>query len=265
MCKLFVSFCMAGVIAAFSSCASTKYVTVPVEAIDGEWNIVEIEGTAVVPAPGQEFPYIAFDVESGKVSGNAGCNRIIGSFDVHAKPGVIDLSALGTTRMMCPDMTVERNVLAALGKVKKYRKLEDGSIALCISSRHPALILQKRKAAAVTLESLEGKWMIQEAAGEAIPDTLENRPFIEFNVAERKVHGQTGCNLMNGGFQTDAAKATSISFPQLAATMMACPDMAVESRVLGALNAVRSFGRLANGNMGPYDETGALMLVLVKE
>ena len=47
----------------------------------------------------------------------------MGSLDVNAKPGQIDLGALGSTRMMCPDMTVEKNVLAALGQVKKYKQL----------------------------------------------------------------------------------------------------------------------------------------------
>ena len=47
----------------------------------------------------------------------------MGSFDVNAKPGQIDLGASGSTRMMCPDMTVEKNVLAALGQVKKYKQL----------------------------------------------------------------------------------------------------------------------------------------------
>ena len=35
--------------------------------ISGEWNIIEVNGTAVVPAPGQEFPYIGFDTKTGKV------------------------------------------------------------------------------------------------------------------------------------------------------------------------------------------------------
>ena len=33
--------------------------------------------------------------------------------------------------MACPDMTVENNVLSALNKVKKYKKLGKENIALC--------------------------------------------------------------------------------------------------------------------------------------
>ncbi len=49
--KILVSFCMAAVVAGLSSCGSTKNTAVLAD-IDGEWNIIEINGTAVVPAPG---------------------------------------------------------------------------------------------------------------------------------------------------------------------------------------------------------------------
>ena len=63
---------------------------------------------------------------------------MMGSFDVNAKPGTIDLGALASTRMACPDMTVENNVLSALNKVKKYKKLGKGkySFMRCFQSSH---------------------------------------------------------------------------------------------------------------------------------
>lgn len=105
--KVFVSLCMAATLMGMSSCASTKNVAT-LSSLGGEWNIIEINGSAVVPAPNQEFPFIGFDTKTGKVYGNSGCNRMMGSFDVNAKPGTIDMGALGSTRMACPDMTVEK-------------------------------------------------------------------------------------------------------------------------------------------------------------
>ena len=60
--KVFVSLCMASVLMGLSSCASTKNAAT-LSSISGEWNIIEVNGTAVVPAPGQEFPYIGFDTK----------------------------------------------------------------------------------------------------------------------------------------------------------------------------------------------------------
>lgn len=261
--NVFVSLCMVLTMVIASSCASTKNAATVAD-ISGEWNIIELNGAAVVPAPGQAFPFIGFDVAQGTVYGNSGCNRMTGRFDVNAKPGTIDLGALGSTRMMCPDMTVEKNVLAALSQVKKYKKLGDDQIALCGSSKRPIAVLQKRPAT-VTLNDLSGKWLISEVSGVAVPDSLENKPFLEFNVAEKRLHGNAGCNVINGGIQTEDANSAAVSFPQVIITMMACPDMKIESSILKALDSVRSFGKLANGGVGFYNAENTLVLVLTKE
>lgn len=260
--KVFVSLCMAGALMSLSSCGSTKNVAT-LSSISGEWNIIEVKGSAVVPVPGQEFPFIGFDTKTGKVHGSAGCNRLMGSFDVNAKPGTINLAALGTTRMMCPDMTVENNVLSALSQVEKYKKLGKENVALCASSKRPLVVLQKKKTA-VKLSALNGKWMISEIKGEAIPSGMENQPFIEFNISEKRIHGNAGCNIINGGFNTDDDKATAISFPEVISTMMACPDMELEGRVLNALNSVQSFGQQPGG-IGFYDADNNQVMVLVKK
>lgn len=262
--KVFVSLCMASALVGLSSCASSRNAA-DLSSISGEWNIVEINGTAVVPAPGQEFPYIGFDTKTGRVSGNSGCNRMMGSFDVNAKPGTIDLGALASTRMACPDMTVENNVLSALSQVKKYKKLGKENVALCGSSNRPILVLQKRESAS-RLADLEGKWMISEAMGsKVLSGTTDEQPFVEFNLSEKRLHGNAGCNLINGSFQLDDDTPSAISFPQLISTMKACPDMRVEDQVLQALNSVKSFGKLAGGGIGLYDADNNLVMVLVKE
>lgn len=261
--KLFLSMCIACVAFAMSSCRSTKEVA-SLSSINGEWNIIEINGTDVVTAKGQSLPFIGFDTTTGKVYGNSGCNRMMGSFDVNAKAGSLDLDKIGSTRMMCPDMTLEQNVLGALAQVKGYKKMGKGHIALCNAAKRPVLILTK-KAADVQLSALKGSWLIAEVNGEAVPSTMETKPFIEFNLKEKSVHGNAGCNIINGGFKTDDSNARAISFPALATTMMACPDMDTESKILKAMNEVVSFDTLAGGGMGLYDANGTLVLVLTKK
>lgn len=261
--KVLVSLCMAGVLVALSSCRTSKDAAT-LSSINGEWNIIEINGTAVVPAPNQEFPFIGFDTSTGKVYGNSGCNRMMGSFDVNAKPGTLELGKMAGTRMACPDMALEQNVTSTLSLVKKYKKLGKENIGLYGSSNRPIIVLQK-KTPTVKLADLNGKWMISEAGGQSIPEGMDKQPFIEFNIAEKRIHGTAGCNIVNGGFVTDKENAAAISFPQLISTMMACPDMEVESRVLKALNSVKTFGKLANGGIGFYDANGTLTVMLVKK
>lgn len=127
--KVIVSIFIASAALVMFSCRSSKE-ALSLSSMNGEWNIIEINGSAVVPGQGQQLPFIGFDTTTGKVYGYSGCNRIIGSVDVNAKPGTIDLGALGSTRMACPDMTLEQNVLGALAQVKdiKNGKREYGSL-----------------------------------------------------------------------------------------------------------------------------------------
>lgn len=142
--RILVSLCVASALVGLLSCGSIRN-AVTLSSLGGEWNIIEINGMVVVPAPKQEFPFIGFDTKNGKVYGNSGCNRMTGSFDVNAKPGRIHFGAMGSTRMLCPDMTVEQNILSALTRVKRYRKLGKDNMALCGSSSLPILVLQKKE------------------------------------------------------------------------------------------------------------------------
>ena len=260
--KVIVSIFIASAALVMFSCRSSKE-ALSLSSMNGEWNIIEINGSAVVPGQGQQLPFIGFDT-TGKVYGYSGCNRIIGSVDVNAKPGTIDLGALGSTRMACPDMTLEQNVLGALAQVKGYKKMGKENMALCNASNRPVVILAK-KAADVKVADLQGEWKITDVNGEAVPTGMEKQPFIAFDVKEQRVHGNAGCNLINGGFKTEEGNALSISFPGMASTMMACPDMETEGKIMGALNEVKSFGKLAGGGIGLYDANGTLVLVLVKK
>lgn len=260
--KVFVSICVAGAALAMSSCRSVEK-AIPLSSIDGEWNIIEVNGSKVTPGESKTLPFISFDTTSGRLSGNSGCNRMMGNFDVNAKPGSLSLEGVASTRMMCPDMTTERNVLGALAQVKGYRKAGKERVYLCNAANRPVMVLEKKEAD-VKLSVLNGEWKIKEVNGEAVPSGMEKQPFIAFDVKKKSIHGNAGCNLINGGFETKTTNARSISFPGVASTMMACPDMETESKIMKALNEVKSFDVLSGGGIGLYDANGGLVLVLEK-
>lgn len=253
--------CLLALSLAAASCASTKNVAT-LASIDGEWNIIEINGEVVVPAPGQKFPFIAFDTANGQVYGNSGCNRLTGLFNVNDKPGKIDLAGMGGTMMNCTDMSVERRVLQALAKVKKYKQLNDENMALCGSSKKDVIVLQKKQPE-MTLNDLAGKWMITVALGEEVPQGMEAQPFLEFNLMDMKLHGVAGCNIVNANLKVDESNPSYLYFHNLIRTMMSCPDMNVEDRVVRAMRATISFGRVNDG-VGFYDKDGKLVMVIKK-
>lgn len=257
-----------GVLAAtvlLSSCKSST-AALTIAALEGEWNIVEINGAAVLPSSMTgDYPYMGFDTSSGRLSGNSGCNRMMGSFDASAKAGVLEFGPIAGTRMACPDMTLEQNVLNALKNIKGYKAIGAGeNIALVNARNRPVVVLAPRQGQAL-ISALQGEWMIVGVGGEAIPTTLEKKPFISFDLQAGRIHGVAGCNNFNGSLITEASNPRSISFPAVATTMMICPDMDTEDKISRALNQVKAYNILADGKVGLYGENGDLLLLLNKK
>ena len=67
--KVLVSICIAGTALAMSSCRSVEK-AMPLSSINGEWNIIEVNGSKVTPGESRTLPFITFDTATGRVSGN---------------------------------------------------------------------------------------------------------------------------------------------------------------------------------------------------
>lgn len=85
--------------------------------LDQEWVITELDGTAFEI----EKDVVLIFTDEGRLAGNAGCNNIIGSYNV-TEEGQISIGMVGTTMMMCDDasMEVERDVVTFLPTVTGY-------------------------------------------------------------------------------------------------------------------------------------------------
>ena len=64
--KVLVSICIAGTALAMSSCRSVEK-AIPLSSINGEWNIIEVNGSKVTPGESRTFPFITFDTATGRV------------------------------------------------------------------------------------------------------------------------------------------------------------------------------------------------------
>ena len=138
------SFALAAMAAAIiMSCGSTKSVS-DVAALNGEWNIVEVDGNKIKPADAEEAPFLGFDASESRVYGCTGCNRLTGAVKMDSK-GNIDFSQTGSTRMMCANMKVERMVLDALGKTSKFALSGSDRLSLNDAAGKAVIVLEKRK------------------------------------------------------------------------------------------------------------------------
>lgn len=226
--------------------------------ISGEWNVVSVKGEQVAGNP-----YIGFDLAEGRIYGNAGCNRIMGGVEVDSvNPGKIGFTGVGATRMMCPDMETEQKVLEALNEVAGYQASSAG-VELTDKDGNVLMSLEKKEAPAVSVNDINGKWNITKVEGAAV-EVADKTPFISFNVAENAVHGNGGCNIINGSFSQEEGNPSSLKFGQMISTMMAGPGMETERKVLSAMNKVASFVVNEDGTLSLMDVADNEVLLLVK-
>ena len=112
-------------------------------------------------------------------------------------------------------------------------------------------------------KKLEGKWNVVEVKGEKI--LKEGLPYMEFDIAQNKLHGNAGCNMFNTTITLDANDVSSISIAPGAATMMACPDMATEDAIMKAMGDVKAVkAGNSESEMALVDQDGNVLLVLSK-
>ncbi|WP_072529902.1 META domain-containing protein [Bacteroides ilei] len=85
---------------------------------------------------------------------------------------------------------------------------------------------------------LSGEWTITSVGGEKID--IAEMPYIGFDVAGKRVYGNSGCNRMSGELDIDTV-AYAVKLGNVASTRMMCPYMDTETKVLDALANVAGY------------------------
>ena len=127
---------------ALCSCSATKTTDAAVD-LNGEWDIVTVDGTTVDTTKTEFRPTLGFDTAKNNVFGCAGCNSINGKAKVDAAKQTISFSEIGTTLMLCANMEYEQQILKALESVKGY-KAGKGCVELTNGSGKAVLQLKKQ-------------------------------------------------------------------------------------------------------------------------
>ena len=110
------------------------------EVLNGEWKVVSI-GEMLVPASVDAF--VGFNTTEQVIYGSTGCNYLTGAMPTEINSEASIFSAMGSTRMMCADMTVENAMLPALAKVVDF-KVEGNSLNFLAVDGNTVVSLEKR-------------------------------------------------------------------------------------------------------------------------
>jgi heat shock protein HslJ len=100
--------------------------TPAVPALEGtEWRLADIGGQpSPAGADSSRHPGFTLLAEGHKVQGSAGCNRMMGTYELEGAK--LKFGPLATTRMACPAMETETAFLKALGATTRYEVSETG-------------------------------------------------------------------------------------------------------------------------------------------
>lgn len=226
-------------------------------AVIGDWAIESVNGK---PVKGEYPPYLKFSQANKTVYGNNGCNVVNAGYKYNASDSTLVFSNVITTARSCAqtDLT-DYEINAALNNTRYYTWHSDGSryYLELLDAGHKQLMQLMHQ----NFDFLNGTWCVDEIGGEV---TADDKMQLVFDVDEMKLHGNTGCNILNGTLNTDLETANSISFQQIVTTRMACPDTSDETALLVALEEVMYINPLPDGKAELLDSRNRVVLRLTR-
>ncbi|MDE7411082.1 MAG: META domain-containing protein [Paramuribaculum sp.] len=199
----------------------------------GKWTAVKV-GDATVT--GENRPYVIFEKDNVnpyivKYYANNGCNTINGTMAVTKGGKMEAASEAAATMMLCPDAPYEMGVTMALNTVRSYtvEQTSAGYILNFINATGATTMsLQKVKESV-----LNGAWNVTAIGSESIDSSLELEMVIDLQ--ENKIHGNAGCNVFNGKITENPDAENGVSITDIRTTRMTCPNIAIENRLIDAL------------------------------
>jgi heat shock protein HslJ len=195
-----------------------------------KWELTKVNNRTVASSSA----YIEFD-DTGRFTGNGGCNQMFGSARINGSR--IVFSNVGLTKRMCklmPGSIPENRVVRELESTVRY---QISGRVLTFYDRRGRVSLQFRRDTAPRPDrnGLEDrKWML-ESIGNRRSTVSVRDAFVNFDEQKRSAGGNTGCNVYGGSYTTRNA---TISITEIMSTMRACEEgdrMDVETALLNGL------------------------------
>ena len=219
----------------------------------GEWDIVSMRKKKVYTL---ERAYLYLDFAGGnKVYGNNGCNTINGTFQLSGNN--LMFNEFITSGKSCHNVTAEKTIMHALADVRKYTLTAQYNaqyLNLMNAKGNVVMVLKRHN-----LDAMNGAWLVKEIDSENVAQ-LNMRLVID--AVMQTIHGDSGCNIINGIITLDPTKDMAIQFEDLHSTEYDCEDIDYETDLLLALETTESCKRINQNEMALLDNKGTIVLVL---
>ena len=228
-------------------------ITDPAKQLYGEWDIVSLRKKKVYTL---ERAYLYLDFAGGnKVYGNNGCNTINGTFQLNGNN--LKFNEFISTSESCRNVTNERTIMHALADVRRFT-LEaqyNAQYMNLMNSKGVVIMVLKRH----NLDAMNGAWLIKEIDSRNVS---EKNMRVVVDAVMQTIHGDTGCNIINGIITLDPTKDMAIQFEDLRSSEHQCEDIDNETALLLALESTESCKRINQQEMALLDHKGNIVVVL---
>ncbi len=225
--------------------------------VRGDWAIERVGRKAVV---GEETPFLKFVPAEKRVYGNNGCNVINSTYTYNPEDSTLSFSNIVSTMKACSLSGItDIEINQALDATRYYSwELKDSQYYLYFYDKNHLEIMTLMHQ---NFQFLNGTWVVT-----AINENPVDEPDMKIviDVDEGKLHGNTGCNLLNGAFTTDMDTPNSISFQRIATTRMACPDSSHETEFVVALEEASYARPISPTKVLLLHDSGKVVLELVR-
>lgn len=99
--------------------------------LNGEWGVIVLNGDSITPNE-NNAPFLGFSSDQKRIYGNSGCNALTGVLEWDStKNGSITFGQIATTKMACPNDSVEQPMLNAMNNVDSFDVIACDS-SMCI-------------------------------------------------------------------------------------------------------------------------------------
>lgn len=225
--------------------------------VRGDW---AIETVGRKKAVGEEAPFLKFVPSEGRVYGNNGCNVLNAGYKYNPADSTLSFSTVVTTMRACGMQGItDYEINQALDATRFYSWAQKDSqyYLYFYDANHQEVMSLMHQ----NFSFLNGTWGVV-----AINENPVNDPEMKIviDVDEGKLHGNTGCNLLNGQFTTDMETANRISFQRIATTRMACPDESHEAEFVVALEDAAYARPISRDKVLLLGDDGKVVLELMR-
>ena len=228
-------------------------ITDPAKQLYGEWDIVSLRKKNIYA---MERVYIYLDFAGGnKVYGSNGCNTINGTFQLSGNN--LKFNDFITSDESCENITDEKTIMHGLAEVRRFtmETQYNAEYLNLMNSKGAVIMVLKRH----NLDAMNGAWLVKEINSENVSE-MNMRVVID--AVMQTIHGDTGCNIINGIITLDPTKDMAIQFEDLHSSEYLCEDIDNETALLLALEKTESCKRINQNEMALLDNKGSIVIVL---